>query len=304
MALRNPPQFTLEEHWHFFQEFIYWEQAVGGPDPHLATLGAMLEGESWEERVWRCGCYAAGYNVPTAQVLWENYPWPRALEEPAEFASFIERHWAGFGLRRERRAVRTPSKFSRCLDSYAQWAAHGDKDWWDTPDFDRAWRETGSVYGLGRYVQLKLVEALCRFADGKFWQDDIRAQGGASPREGLALLYPQHADWLMTGPDDLENAARAERLAMQLRTDLRDGGRHLDVDWFTLQVVLCEYKKTSVAARQYPGRTHDTELKYWRAAHAYWGLDDTMLRARERCFPTRSLGEKQGWWGREKDFRA
>lgn len=307
MALANPPTFTTEEHRHFFGEFIRWETAVGGPDPHLATLGGMAQDESWEERVWRCGLYASGYNVPTAEVIWQHWPFERMRDEAerAGLHAWIAQHWPdGFGLRRERRAVRNVPKFTRCLDSIFDWTASivdETPDWWTQvgPEaYEAAWKSTGTIYGLGRYVQLKLVEALHRYADGAFAQTDIRARGGTSPREGLALLYPQHRGWLLGEREDADNVRRTEDLAKTVAhaVETRYFQQNVRVDYFTLQVVLCEYKKTW-QGKQYPGRTHDTELRYWRAMQRYWGHDSKMLDARAKVFNPASLGEVQGWWG-------
>jgi hypothetical protein len=295
-----PVPFTTEEHRHFFAEFIRWETAVGGPDPHLATLGEMVRRRSFAERVWRCGLYASGYNVPTAEVIWQNWPWERMEHEGGTLPAFVQAHWpGGFGLRRERRAVRTAEKFARCLMSIADFTTLVTEErpaWWTErgPEaFEQAWKLTGGIYGLGRYVQLKFVEALARYADGDFFQTDIRASGGQSPREGLALLYPAESEWLLASAG--QEVQRTEELAVRLRESLyeRDG---LEVDFFTLQVVLCEYKKCW-QGKQYPGRTHDTELRYLRNVHSYWHNDTDMLRARAVVFRPESLGEISGWDG-------
>lgn len=291
--------FTVVDHRHFFAEFIRWETAVGGPDPHLATLGKMIEGESFEERVWRCGLYASGYNVPTAEVIWQHWPFERVRQERHLLTGWVAENWKGFGLRRERRAVRTPTKFARCLLSIAELTeriADETPDWWGVTTaeaYDHAWRTTGEVYGLGRYVQLKYVEALARYADGRFFQTDIRANGGTSPREGLALLYPDDQDWLTASPSS--EVQRTEALAARLREALAESDG-LEVDFFTLQVVLCEYKKCW-QGKQYPGRTHDTELRYLHNVHAYWSNDTDMLRARAAVFRPETLGEISGWDG-------
>jgi hypothetical protein len=75
-------------------------------------------------------------------------------------------------------------------------------------------------------------------------------------------------------------------------------------DWFELQVVLCEYKK-SWQGKQYPGRTHDTELRYFREAQQAWGgFQSDMLHARAEVFPEVILGEKRGWWRQREELEA
>jgi hypothetical protein len=303
-VVQATPPFSTQEHLHFFSEFIRWEKAVGGPDPHLATLGEMIRDESWAERVWRCGLYASGYNVPTAEILWKHWPLERMHTEGPLLQDWLSENWGGIGMRRERRAVRTPNKFYRCLRGIYDWTAQVTEqppDWWgdDSAEaFESAWKSTGTIYGLGRYVQLKYVEALARYAEGKFHQTDIRARGGESPREGLALLFPASATWL-TSTGHIENVVA---LATALRGDVAERLQQ-DVDFFTTQVVLCEYKKVW-QGKQYPGRTHDTELKYWRAAQMYWGHDSDMLRARGALFHPVSLGEEQGWWSARESLET
>jgi len=292
-----------EEHWYWMAEFIRLETDLGGPDPHLATLGKMIEAEPQWERVWRIGCYAAGYNVPTGEAIWQEWSQGDVLGRPAEFAGWIAAHWAGMGLRRERRAVRTPEKFARCLVSYAAWMETAmTAPWWTEPDFPRAWQECDRIYGMGRYVLLKLVEGLCRYGGARFVETDIRAAGGHSPREGLALLYPEHLSRL-TSSDNSPLLVRwiEEVVAADARVRLERMTGPLD--YFTLQVILCEYKKVQ-AGRQYPGRTHDTELRYLADAQRYWRNTSTMLAARRAIFPVQVLGEVQGWDGKREELSA
>lgn len=284
--------FSSQDHWRYMFEFIRAETAVGGPDPHIATLGEMIKDCTQEEKIWRAGCYAVGYNVPTAEVLWREWPWDRILMETQVFEKWLKENWAGIGLRRERiRPIGTPSKYAKCLLSYAEWMRDTDKWWWYEPDYPRAWEQLTKIWGMGRYVLLKLAEVFTRYCDGLFVQTDIRAQGAKSPREGLALLWPNEAAWLLSSVDNARTAELVEELANKTMSNLG-----LSINHFTMQVVLCEYKKVFLG-RQYPGRTHDTELRYLREAQTYWGHESDMLTARAQVFPARALGEVQGWDG-------
>ena len=289
------------DHAYWLSEFIRLENELGGPDPHLATVGKMLELDPELDPAWCIGCYALGYNVPTGEVIWQNWTQRAVLDNPFTFTKWVEDHWEGMGLRRERRAVRTPAKFSRCLISYARWLNDaGVQDWWYADDFPTAWREVSKIYGMGRYVLLKLVEGLCRYDGREFHQSDIRAHSGASPREGLSLLYPEHTLWLTSDDNTKSTVAHVEDLATRLRNRLAEN-YGVTVDYFTLQVVLCEYKKVS-QGKQYPGRTHDTELAYYRASQKYWGNESRMLEARAAVFPNRILGEQRGWGGKREEL--
>lgn len=297
MSIRTP-----QTHMAALSEFVRLETEIGGPDPHLATLGEMMrEVTDFKERVWRVGCYASGYNVPTAEAIWKAWPFERVLEDVDELPAWIATHWEGLGFRRERRAVRTRAKFARCLTSIAEWTAKADTyDWWQEDDYESAWKSSSEIYGLGRYVQLKFLEGLLRYCGGKFEPKDIRPVGGRTPRGTLALLYPQHGAALR-GNDSRENIEIANMCAAWAREEIAEkyGAPHLD--YFRLQVCLCEGGKTFVG-RQYVGSTTDSELKYHLKARAYWGDDTDLLRARATLFDDRVLGEKNGWWDKRQEL--
>lgn len=302
LAQQTEP-FTTEEHWRFFTEFIREEKLLGGPDPHLATLGPMLRNQSPNEQIWRCCLYASGYNIPLAEAIWTHWPWERAANDFGGLQDWTHLHWSKFTLRRERRAVRTPEKFSRMMLSMLEWIASPESNaLWQGASFEEAWRSTGKIYGLGRYVQQKLIEALVRHTGAPFKQDDIRAKDGTSPREGLALLFPVGAEVLRSGGNGPEALEIVNDMAE--KTKLYLASAEVPVTWFELQVVLCEYKK-SWQGKQYPGRTHDTELRYFRDAQAKWGgYESTMLTARAEVFPEVILGEKRGWWRQREELEA
>jgi amino acid-DNA transferase-like protein len=303
-AVAPAGEFTTEEHWRFMAEFVREEQALGGPDPHLATLGPMLRDCDYFDKIWRCLLYASGYNIPLAEAIWTTWPWERATKDRSGLEAWVNARWGNFTLRRERRAVRTPVKFNRMLQSMLDWSLHTETHdlMHDSDSFEAAWASTGKIYGLGRYVQQKLIEALCRHAGAKFNQDDIRAKDGTSPREGLALLFPGNEPFLLRGGNGPVNLHIVEDLADRVKLYLDNS--KTPVDYFQLQVILCEYKK-SWQGKQYPGRTHDTELRYWRDARQKWGdFGEAMLAARAEVFPREILGEENGWWRQREELEA
>ena len=78
-----------------------------------------------------------------------------------------------------------------------------------------------------------------------------------------------------------------------LQRSLRAGGQ---LDPFTFEVLLCNYRQALKS--KYPGRGHDSELKYWHKARPYWeatGRRSLFLEARQALFDWRCLGEQAGW---------
>lgn len=287
--------FTTKEHWTYFAEFVRWETACGGPDPHLAYVGHLAYDQEWQERAWRIGCYLACYNVPTGIVLWTHWPWLE-VNEPEPLERWLREHWEGLSWRRERRAVRSVPKLARHLTSLADWIGKLHREpWLGTGDYDAAWRSAEQIYGTGRYIKHKLLEGLGRYCDIGVRLGDIRARGAWSPRATLALLYPQHAVALIskgTGHD-----STAEMCAAWAREELAE--RYgLRISWYDLQVMLCEYRESAISRRQYPGRSHDSELGHFHKIAHRWGDDVLAIpfhAAREACVPSVNRGELHGW---------
>ncbi len=287
-------RFVVEEHWRHFHDFAHWERAVGGPDPQLDTLAAMVEDWELVDRAWACGLFAAAYCLGPAEAIWREFTPEQVVADEPRWTAWVAANWQGLPLRRERRAVRTPGKFARCVASYAKWLLDCDPSagWFVQQDYEAGFAETAQVWGMGRYIQMKLMEALHRCGVVVTRQDQLMAKGGWSPRTGLASLYPEDASWL-TGGDDAATCARVEARAAELLEVLAAQG--LELSWFHLQVFLCEYKQ-ALRGKKYPGRSHDSELEYWRRSQAHFGGESGLLPARQRAFPAEVLGESSGMW--------
>lgn len=290
--------------WHFekFAEFTVNELAVGGPDPHMRYVGELSKALSPEEIAWYCGVYLSVYNAPAAEVVWHNWPRQAVLENPTSLLGWLQDNWKGVPLRRERRDVRTPTRLAACLTGYAHWqedvlpnALRGlPED--PVAGYDLLWTLAGQLHSFGRYACFKLLEALARYAYPELPRlHDIRARGGWSPRLTLALLEPtmKHHARRDTAPA----IAEAEAVATQLRYDLCEH-LGLDIDWYTFEVMLCDYRQSYEGKRQYPGRSIDSELAYLATVKEhfkYYGSEIPAIRT--RLHPSWSLGEVWGWDG-------
>lgn len=287
------------DHWQGMEEFCRYERLAGGPDPHMAVVGHLSRDVSQEERLWRAWCYLSCYNVPTAEYLWTEWPWERVAGQRADgiLQAWVESKWP-LPLRRERkRLAMTAAKFTRGLLSYAEWSADLDLRGWLNGEhadpqvaYEVAWKDCQKVYSLGRYVALKYLEFLQRYCDAPIAMPDLRLKGGWSPKEGLALLYPEHAIRLNDG--DM-NVALAEQLGEAAREIL--AGKGVPLDRYNMQVLLCDYKQSAIGKRQYPGRSQDSEIEYAQKLFARTGFRTSMWDARAEIFPAWALGEIMGW---------
>ena len=289
-----------------FTDFCELELETGGPDHHIDMLVHGIGGDRGltdKDLVWRAGCYIAPYVVATGAAIWSHWDAEGVLARPHEFRVWIRDNWSGLKLRRERRAVRSPAKLAKCLETYAWWVTDSAnpilRDSEPCP-YDEAWVsvDTGVMY-FGRYATIKLLETIRRMTGGVSPLPDIRPGGAWSPRLTLSVLYPQHAALLVDGGSSRDTLHAINEIA---DTELYRLGMALGrpVSMFQLEVLLCNLRQA--IERKYPGRPLDTELGYFHDVATYWGQDVLFgaidfFGARGRLFPEHCLGELQGWSG-------
>ena len=290
---------AAETHLRFLAEFARYERAVGGPDPHMRIVCEGIIEPSWPpaDRAWMVGCYLAPYNVPTGEVIHHYWPHPGAvLNTPDGLRAWVQEAWPGLSMRRERRAIRTPTKLAAHLINYAEWCEVRAGQIHTEQDADRVWRELMTIQGNGRYATIKTYEALHRVGVVSPAFPDIRPHGGWSPREMLAKLHPDVKDAL-NGGNSAALCQLANERAVISRRDL-EAALSEPVDWYTMEVVLCEYKQAWDGG-QYPGRAHDSELGHISKVQPSWpDVPFRALEVRSAMFPHLALGELNGWGGR------
>ncbi len=285
-------------HWKAFVNFSKYELLAGGPDPHMRLLGPMMRDLFEEGKVWMIGCYMAGYNIPTAEILYNRFSPEYVRTDIEEVERWLRENWKGLYIRRERRPVKSPKRLAQYLYSYAWWMEEEFEKLVKAKDFEEVWDGVGKIRYVGRYAQLKLCETLRRYTGVSLELPDVRAKGGWSPRIGLSYLYPSQAEAL-NGNDSVFNLQLATGLGVRTQELLR--ASDINVDMFHVEVLLCDYKQ-AWHGRQYPGRSNDSELEHYHTVYSYWGdsYDTKMFKARQDIMPGWALGENCGWDGVRK----
>ena len=301
--------FTTQELWDYFAEYCRYETAAGGPDPHMKIPAEMARGCSWEERVWRGGCYVAVYNGAYPEVIWRAWPWERARDaSQAEIEAWFKENWHRISVHVARRTARRPDWMAQYLHGYVDFVKRGFPfavgfTVGETPEqrYDRVWDAANEVPRLGRYVAIKLLEYLRLVGCARRSAlHDLRARDGYSPRAMLALLWPEQPD-LAIKRNDLPLLVLAECYGAVTRTRLSmDYG--LELSMFEVQVLLCQFKQ-AYRGKQHPGRSTDSQLGLMRRVEREWPGEPTdFWRARAVLFPPETLGEIQGWDGRRREL--
>jgi hypothetical protein len=292
---------TPEDHFRHFAEFVRAVELTGGTTPHVAmTVESMSRLTDDVDKLWFAGCYALTYNWPAAERLFlEVRP-----EDAAGMLPWLEEHWAGLPLRKERKAVFRKPFFVESAATYADYAfilASADS-WPGTYNAAFASFVRSCKY-MGRYIAIRWLEVMRRAfpRDCAGWvMPDILSDGGQHPRKALALMYPAHAEALLGGNSPAELTV-SDRLSSTLMVDL-ELTYGVKTDFYELQSLLCEYKQSALGRKQYPGKSIDTEMDHWNRTYAHWGgvkqNESQFFAIRATCFPEWALGETDGrWWG-------
>lgn len=308
-------RYTAAELFPLFFEFCRQAKAVGGISPHLQMVGASVAALPLDQQLWRGGCYAATYNFAGAELLWRNWQPEAVRRQPQRFAEWVARHWRHIPLRKERKAVNAPTRFAENVMSFAEWLP-----WWETYPFvagdwrgdnraryQAAWDTFCNVKFMGRYIAIRFVEFMRRHIGGldALVMPDIRPADAVYPRQTLALFFPFDAKAL-NGNNGATNLAVTNRRAAELRRRAQQAG--VDLSYYELQVMLCEFKQSAKSRRQYAGRPLDTELPYFDRAYApdspfaAQAADSEFYQLRRQLFPAECLGELHGWRTARKDL--
>lgn len=299
----------MNSEWHIamFSDFCHKVKQISGATPHLRTVGESCRECDEKETAWRGGLYAACYNYPAAEAIWLTWQPEWVLKNQFRFCRWVEENWKGLPLRKERKAVNSVKKLSECIIGYAAWQLQGGltemyqavnraKD-----PYQAAWERFSECKYMGRYITIRYLEFMRRYAQLNVRMNDARAKGGEHPRQGLHLLIPEQALIRSDSPEDLQISEAAFKYCLSL---LRE--RQVFLDHYELQSLVCEYKQAALGKHQYPVQALDSELGYYAKVVSHFGdryaERSQFFRVRSSLFPEQALGELSGWPGKRKEL--
>jgi hypothetical protein len=269
-----------------FYDFMRYEQASGGPDQHMELASRVAR--EVNDGAYFIGCYLAPYHVPGGCAI---YAANNRFTAQSSLEHWLNEHWPGIPVARDRRPCKSKAKMAEYLTSYAQWIENVDFN----STYDELWDSLqSSVRFVGRYSSLKLLEGLRRSGVTTAAQYDIRAHGAWSPRLALSYLRPEYNELLNN--DGSQRASReVEALAKEEFTRAQTEV-HIP-DWYTWETLLCNSRQC-VDAVLYPGRALDVELQRHDTVQAHFGdfsLLTRVVELRQELWSPTYLGEVQGW---------
>lgn len=280
------------DHWKGFADFVALETAAGGPSPNLRLIeeaAQVVSGAEPIQRAWLAGCYAAIYNTPASVTIWLEMPLERvrAISLPA-LEVWLAEHRPGLPVHSNR--LRTHGGHKRMARGLKAISAYVTSERWARAgDYDELWGQMADTPSVGRYFGIKFAGALAAVECTQHLQYDIRARGAKNGRRTLAALYPQDAKLLdlKSGGNGAAAVDLAEERAAEVKAWL-EGEYGLDVGWFQLEALLCEYNQLC-RGKRYPGSTSDGDGNALDKVTAHWGSGHGAVNvtqaARERVLP-------------------
>lgn len=300
--IKNNP-YDADNHLRYFAEFCQGVAWTGGTTPHMLLTVRAGEGLDRWEKLWRAGCYGFVYNEPTAEILWNR--WKPGVWKRDELIEWARTNWKGVKFRKERKAARSPERLTDCMTTYSSYMEIiPTREWFKSKHMDPKERYFAAfddicenVKYFGRYITIRLIETYRRMFNLDMPMPDLRPVEGDHPRKALALMYPEYMKELMGGNSDGEIEV-VNAVVEMCRDDMKRLYK-LDVDYYEMQSLLCEYKQSVLAAHQYPSKSIDSFLAYFYKVYEYWGDDmarkSELFKFRKNVFPEWVLGEIQGW---------
>ena len=290
-----------------FAEFAQAEIAAGGPDSHVRCAAWISQDCEIDEKLWRAGVITSIWNVPGAEAIWQHWPRERIDLEPQNFQAWLEKNWQGLPFRKERRAVRTPKKLARSLCDYVRLAEtlpdHFEYLKSEDPviAYEKLWPIVTSVYGIGRYAGIKLLEYLRRYCGAPIASPDIRPTGGWSPREALCLFDPANTAKVNAHDDSYDSIMFSQRLADRIQQELIEE-YDLPIGYYRLQGLLCNFREYLEGHWYYPGLGLDEDLSRMFKVLTHFGskVQTDIWKARANIAPQVCLGEVGQRWSSER----
>lgn len=294
-----------------FYKFCVNDMAAGDVDPAIAYMNYMVDRmELNEEQVlWMCFLYGVTYQLPSAYLIWNEYP-------DLELAGIPRlREWwktAQYLIPFQTDKMKQRKNFVDTVESYQKLVNGSQKAYFDgllssknpQENFDRMWKPLKGIAYFGRFSTWNWCQALKHVA-GYNVESTILMLGESdsiSFTDGLAYAFGllDKITKKEVTPDGKKRKAYYKWSAEE-KTDMEDAcailKKALNIDNFQLETLACAYKKIwRTHESRYVGYYNDRMADDIRNTSKNWeGVDWQLLwDAREACVPKKYLNDNLG----------
>lgn len=293
-----------------FKDFCFNEIKACDVDPAIAYMNYMIDRMEMndEQVLWLCFLYAVTYQLPSAYLIWNEYP-------DLELAGIqrLEKWWetAQYKIPFQTDKMKQRKDFVKTVASYQQLVGKSQKSYFDDlldsdspqENFDRLWSPLKTISYFGRFSVWNWTQALKHVAGYNI--EPTRLMLGESDSisftDGLAYAFGMpdkvtqkvviankkrkiYYKWSAEEKEDMETACAVLKKSFGL-------------DNFQLETLACAYKKIWRSNdSRYIGYYNDRIADDIRDTSQYWdGVDWQLIwDAREECVPEKYIHDNQG----------
>lgn len=293
-----------------FCDFCRNEQAAADIDPAIAYLNYMIDRQEMNEEqvLWLCFLYGVTYQLPSAYLIWNEYPDLELVDIPR-----LQDWWkeAQYKIPFQQDKMKQRKDFVTTVASYQALVGKSQKVYFDAllndespqVNFDKLWTPLQSIAYFGRFSIWNWCQALKHVAGYNIEPMTlmIGEPDSVSFTDGLAHAFgmPEKATRreVINGRKlkvyykwSAEEKESMESLCMLLK-------RPLGLDNFQIETLACAFKKIwRENESRYVGYYNDRMADDIRKTSAHWpGVDWQLLwDAREACVPASYLHNNEG----------
>lgn len=300
----------VEQSVRLFKDFCLNEIKACDVDPAIGYMNYIVDRMEMndEQVLWLCFLYAVTYQLPSAYLIWNEYP-------DLELAGIhrLEKWWetAQYKIPFQTDKMKQRKDFVKTVASYQQLVGKSQKSYFDDlldsnspqENFDRLWSPLKTISYFGRFSVWNWTQALKHVAGYNI--EPTRLMLGESDSisftDGLAYAFGMpdkvtqkvviankkrkvYYKWSAEEKEDMETACAVLKKSFGL-------------DNFQLETLACAYKKIWRSKdSRYIGYYNDRIADDIRNTSQYWdGVDWQLLwDAREECIPKEYIHDNQG----------
>ena len=283
-------------------------------DPAISYMNYIVDRMEFNEEqvLWLCFLYGITYQLPTAYVIWSEFPDLELIDEDRLRKWFTKDVQLRLPFQQDK--IKCRPKTVETILSYQKIVGSSQKEYFDnlldSPDpqvnFDRMWTPLKSVYNFGRFSTWNQCQALKHVAGYNVEPTTLMLgePDSISFTDGLAYAYglldkvtkktvdqstgkkkKEYYKWSDDEKIDMENACSMLK-------------KQLKLDNFQLETLACAFKKIwRNNDSRYVGYYNDRMAEDIRkTSYQKWtGIDWSLLwDARDFCVPKKYLHENKG----------
>lgn len=283
-------------------------------DPAISYMNYIVDRMEFNEEqvLWLCFLYGITYQLPTAYVIWSEFPDLELIDEDRLRKWFTKDVQLRLPFQQDK--IKCRPKTVETILSYQKIVGGSQKEYFDelldSPDtqvnFDRMWTPLKSVYNFGRFSTWNQCQALKHVAGYNVEPTTLMLgePDSISFTDGLAYAYGLLDKVTKKTVDESTGKKRKEyyKWSDDEKVDMENAcsvlKKQLKLDNFQLETLACAFKKIwRNNDSRYVGYYNDRMAEDIRKTsdQKWTGIDWSLLwDARDFCVPKKYLHENKG----------